>query len=161
MQRIERFLNGASGQASSFLAGGAVILMMLLTCADVAMRLFDRPIPGTYEIIGFLGTLAAAFALAATSVEKGHIAVDLLANMLPPRLQIFLDAVSALLGILLFAAIAWQSALYALDLRASGEVSPTLGMPIYPFAAGIAAGCALLCLVLAAELVRCLRRVIS
>ena len=75
MQRIERFLNGASGQASSFLAGGAVILMMLLTCADVAMRLFDRPIPGTYEIIGFLGTLAAAFALAATFFGSGQVAL--------------------------------------------------------------------------------------
>jgi len=28
---------------------------MLLTCADVVMRLFDRPIPGTYELVGYLG----------------------------------------------------------------------------------------------------------
>ncbi len=161
MQRIDWFLNIVSRQASSFIAGVAVILMMLLTCADVVMRLFDRPIPGTYEIIGYLGALAVAFALAHTSVEKGHIAVDLVVNLLPPRLQIFMDAVGALLGTILFAALAWQSALYALDLRQSGEVSATLGMAVYPFAAGIAAGCALLCLVLAAELVRSLRRIAS
>ena len=135
--------------------------MMLLTCADVVMRLFDRPIPGTYEIIGFLGALAVAFALAQTSIEKGHIAVDLLVNLLPPRVQILLDIFAALTGTAIFGAITWQSALYALDLRQSGEVSATLGMPVYPFAAGIAAGCALLCLVLIAELARSLRRIKS
>ena len=105
------------------------------------------------------GALAVALALAATSMEKGHIAVDLLVNRLPQRGQIFLDAISSLFGLALFAALTWQSALYALDLRQSGEVSATLGMPVYPFAAGIAAGCALLCLVLGTEFGRCLRRI--
>ena len=158
MHRIERFVNNLSRPAG-LAAGTALISMMLLTCADVVMRFFDLPIPGTYEIIGFLGALAVALALAATSMEKGHIAVDLLVNRLPQRGQIFLDAISSLFGLALFAALTWQSALYALDLRQSGEVSATLGMPVYPFAAGIAAGCALLCLVLGTEFGRCLRRI--
>jgi len=158
MQRVDRLVNTTSRHVNT-IAGAAIMAMMLLTSADVVMRLVDRPIPGTYEIIGFLGALAVAFALAHTSVEKGHIAVDLLVNLLPPRAQILLDAFGALTGTAIFGAITWQSALYAVDLRQSGEVSATLGMPVYPFAAGIAAGCALLCLVLIAEFARSLRRI--
>ena len=29
-------------------SAAAIVFIMLLTCADVVMRLFDRPIPGTY-----------------------------------------------------------------------------------------------------------------
>ena len=158
MQRIDRLVNTTSRHVNT-IAGAAIMAMMLLTSADVVMRLFDRPIPGTYEIIGFLGALAVAFALAHTSVEKGHIAVDLLVNLLPPRVQILLDVFGAMMGTAIFGAITWQSAMYALDLRQSGEVSATLGMPVYPFAAGIAAGCALLCLVLIAEFACSLRRI--
>ncbi|HAJ28139.1 MAG TPA: TRAP transporter small permease, partial [Syntrophus sp. (in: bacteria)] len=118
MQRVDRLVNTASRNVNT-IAGAAVMAMMLLTCADVVMRLFDRPIPGTYEIIGFLGALAVAFALAQTSVEKGHIAVDLLVNLLPPRVQIILDVFAALTGTAIFAAITWQSALYAVDLSQS------------------------------------------
>jgi len=160
MQRVDRLINTTSRHVNT-VAGAAVMAMMFLTCADVVMRLADRPIPGAYEIIGFLGALAVAFALAQTSLEKGHIAVDLLVNLLPPRVQILLDIFGAMMGTAVFGAITWQSALYAVDLRQSGEVSATLGMPVYPFAAGIAAGCALLCLVLVAEFARSLRRIKS
>jgi TRAP-type C4-dicarboxylate transport system permease small subunit len=160
MQLVDRLIKTTSRHLNT-IAGAAIVAMMLLTCADVVLRLFDRPIPGTYEIIGFLGALAVALALAHTSVEKGHIAVDLLVNLLPPRIQLLLDAFGALTGTAIFGAVTWQSALYALDLRQSGEVSATLGMAVYPFAAGIAAGCALLCLVLIAEFARSLRRISS
>ncbi len=160
MQRIESILYNLSRKAG-LTAGAAVILMMLLTCTDVVMRFFNRPLPGTYEIVGFLGTFAVALALAATSVEKGHIAVDLLVNRFPQRLQILIDAGGSLFGFVLFAALTWQSSLYALDLRQSGEVSATLGMPVYPFAAGIAFGCALLCLILITDFSRSIRRMLS
>jgi len=65
------------------LAGAAVIIMMLLTCADILLRLLRHPIPGTYEMVGFLGTVIISFSLAYTSIEKGHIAVEILVEKLP------------------------------------------------------------------------------
>ena len=65
-------------RALNTLAGAAIVVMMLLTCADVVFRLLRQPIPGTYEMVGFLGTIVASFALAYTSLEKGHIAVEIL-----------------------------------------------------------------------------------
>ncbi len=129
-------------------AGAAVILMMVLTCADVVLRLLRHPIPGTYEIAGFLGTVIISFSLAFTSLEKGHIAVEILVEKLPRRMQVGIEAVTSLIGAVLFGLITWQSLVYATDLWQSGEVSMTLTMPIYPFIYGIAAGSGLLCLAL-------------
>jgi len=74
-----------AGKAFNILACAAVIAMMLLSTADVVLRLFGKPIPGTYELVGFLGTVVVSFALAFTSIEKGHIAVEILVEKLPQR----------------------------------------------------------------------------
>ena len=135
-------------------AGSAVVIMMLLTCTDVLLRLFRRPVPGAYEIVGFLGTVVIAFSLAYTSLEKGHIAVEILVEKLPRWMQAGIDTIVSLIGSVLFALITWQSMAYAADLKQSGEISVTLTMPIYPFIYGIAVGSALLCLVLLMETLR-------
>ncbi|MDY0269479.1 TRAP transporter small permease [Trichloromonas sp.] len=136
------------------LAGAAIVAMMLLTCADVMLRLFGHPIPGTYELVSFFGAVAVAFAMAHTCVEKGHIAVSVLVQLLPRRGRETVDALTSALSLLLFALIAWRSVLYAEDLRRSGEVSLTLQLPFYPFIHGIGLAAAAVCLVLLADLVR-------
>lgn len=136
------------------LAGAAVVLMMLLTCADVLLRLLRHPIPGTYELVGYLGTVIISFSLGLTSLSKGHIAVEILVEKLPRRAQAGIEAGTSLISAALFGLIAWQSLVYATDMRQSGEVSVTLTMPIYPFIYGIAAGSTLLVLVLLLDSLR-------
>jgi len=131
---------------------------MLLTCADVAMRLFGRPIPGTYELVGYFGAVIIAFAMAQTSVERGHIAVEMLVDRLPRRPRHVVEALSALVGAFLFALLAWQSLIYAADLMESGDVSLTLGVPTWPFVSCIGAGSALLVLVLLVDALRDLKK---
>ena len=160
LRRPVKYLEGA-GRAFNILACIAVIAMMLLSTADVVMRLFGKPIPGTYELVGFLGTVVVSFALAFTSMEKGHIAVEILMEKLPQRAQMAIEAFCNLIGALLFAAIAWQAVVYGLDIKASGEVSLTLQMPPYPFIFGIAVGCALLALLLVADFAKSLRRTLD
>lgn len=122
--------------------------MMLLTCADVLLRILRCPIPGTYEIVGLLGATFVSFSLAHTTTERGHIAVDFIVQKLPLRLQDLIDCINSIICAFLFAVITWQSVVYALDLKNSGEVSMTLQMPIHPFVFGIALGCGMLSLVL-------------
>ncbi len=150
-----------AGRGFNILACVAVVFMMLLSTADVFLRLLGKPIPGTYELVGFLGAVVVSFALAFTSMEKGHIAVELLVERLSQRAQLGIEAFCNLIGALLFASIAWQAFLYALDIRKSGEVSPTLQMPSYPFIFGIAIGCALLCLLLITDGIKSLRRTLD
>lgn len=139
------------------LSAAAVMAMMLLTCADIVLRLMRRPITGTYELMGFLAALFVSFALAQTSVDKGHIAVDFLVMRLSRRAQRIIDAINDGVCIGLFALVTRQCVVYGAELRASGEVSMTLQLPVYPVVYGIGAGCAVLCLVLAARVVDSLR----
>ena len=139
------------------LSAAAVMAMMLLTCADIVLRLMRRPITGTYELMGFLAALFVSFALAQTSVDKGHIAVDFLVMRLSRRAQRIIDALNDGVCIGLFALVTRQCVVYGAELRASGEVSMTLQLPVYPVVYGIGAGCAVLCLVLAARVVDNLR----
>lgn len=150
MEQSEKIMRQVS-LICSHAAGIAVVVMMLLSTADVVLRFFGRPITGAYEIVGFLGILVVSFALARTSMEKGNIAVDILVNLFPRRVQAVITLCNHLVGAVLFGLISWQSLMYGLELKRSGEVSLTLGMPVYPFALGIAVGCGLLTLSLFAE----------
>ena len=142
-----------------WVAGTAIVAMMLLTCADVILRYFRRPIPGTYELVCFLGAVAVAFAMAHTSVERGHVAVSIVVRLFPKRIQDLIESITGSFGFAFFALIAWQSVIYANDLRAYGEVSLTLQLPFYPFVYGIGFSAAAVCLVLLADLFKNLMKV--
>ena len=147
MNKIQRL---ATRLASWFngIAALAVAAMMILTCLDVFLRLWRHPIPGTYEIVSMLGAVFVSFSLARTSVDQGHIAVDFLVIRLPKKWRNAIEAVNDGVAALLFTAVAYQSIIYAGDLKACGEVSMTLQLPIHPFVIGVAVGSAMLGLVL-------------
>jgi len=90
-----------AGKGFNIIAGIAVIAMMLLSTADVVLRRFGKPIPGTYELVGFLGTIVVSFALGFTSLEKGHIAVELLVSKLPLRTQLAIETFTNLFSFLI------------------------------------------------------------
>jgi TRAP-type C4-dicarboxylate transport system permease small subunit len=150
IERVSVRLNAVSA--------AAVVFIMLLTCTDVVMRLFGSPIPGTYELVGYFGAVIVAFALAYTSVERGHIAVELLVGKLPRRPQLLIEGLGSVAASALFGVLAWQSQVYARDLIETGEVSLTLGIPTWPFVFGLAAGCAMLAFVLLLDALRQLKR---
>ena len=155
--RIEKWVATVAA-AFNWVAAAAVASMMVITCLDVVLRLFRRPIPGTYEIVGFLGAVFASFSLGYTSLQRGHIAVDFLVQKLGARPQAALDALNAFICSVLFGLLTHQCLGYAADLRAAGEVSMTLQMPVYPFVYGLAAGCLLLSVVLAVQTLKRLTR---
>lgn len=142
----------------NYIAGVAVVAMMLLTCADIVMRFFGKPLPGVYDLVGFLGAVSVSFALAYTSVQRGHVAVEILMEKLPRRVQFRLLSIGNLAGAVFFLFLTWQSFLYARELLDTGEVSMTVAIPIHPFVFGTAAGCGLLSLVLIVDAVLFLRR---
>lgn len=151
--RIERFV-ARIAERVNWIAAAAVVFMMLITTADVIMRVFRHPILGTYEIVGFTGAVVIAFSLPYTSIQKGHIAVEFLVQRLPWLARVIINIINAFISIVLFAVIAWQCAEYAETMKISGEVSSTLQMPTYPFLYGISFGCLLLCVVLFIEFLR-------
>jgi TRAP-type C4-dicarboxylate transport system permease small subunit len=158
-----------------WIAGISIVCMMLLTCVDVALRFCVtvyhethweflvpfRPIAGTYELVCYMATVAVAFAMAHTTVEKGHVAVSFVVELLPKKAQSLIATITNSCGLLFFILIAWRSFLYAGHLKASGEVSLTLQLPFYPFVYGIAFSAFAVCPVILSDLLRSLGKVFS
>jgi TRAP-type C4-dicarboxylate transport system permease small subunit len=136
----------------NWIAGWAMVGMMLLTCCDVLLRLFRKPILGTYEVVGFLGAVVISFALAQTTIDRAHVAVQLLVIRLSPagRKAVFL--ITSLLSLGLFATIAFESLRFGNALRTAGEVSMTLHLPFFPILYGICFSAAIVCIICLVDL---------
>jgi TRAP-type C4-dicarboxylate transport system permease small subunit len=146
IRRVSNFLNA--------LAGWSLVAMTALTCADVLLRIFRFPIRGTYEVIGFLGAAVAAFAMAHTTLHRGHVAVEVLVANLGHRLRWTIYLVTQALSVFLFVLIAYQSLQYGKSLKAASEVSLTLQLPFYPVLYGISVSSVVVCLVLLVDIWR-------
>ena len=147
MRSFMRFTHWTS-RILNWVAGWGLVGMMGLSCADIVLRLFRRPILGTYEMVGFLGAIVAGFAMAQTTIERGHVAVQIVVTKFPPRVQKPLYLITHLLSLLLFAVLAWECVRYGNDFRTSGEVSMVLGLPFYYVVYGIAFSAAVVSIVL-------------
>ena len=140
------------------IAGWSLVAMMSLTVADVILRSFRRPILGTYEIVGLMGAIVIAFAMPHTTLQRGHVAVEIVVSNLSPSVQSIVNLVTRILSIILFALIAWECFNYGNELKASGEVSMTLRLPFYPILYGIAFAAIVVCLVIVSRILQSMVR---
>ena len=106
--------------------------------------------------MGFLGAIVASFAMAHTTILRGHVAVELLVMRLPHKVQVVIYLIIHVLSIALFALIAYESILFGNDLRLANEVSLTLQIPFFPVLFGISFACMVVCLVLLVDFWRVL-----
>jgi len=148
----------AASSALAAVAAAALTLLMLLTIADVALRILGRPIVGTYELVALGGAIASGLSLPLPSWERGHISGDSFVARLPRLPRAVLNLATRLLVLGLFLVLGWNLLKYALDLRAAGEVTPTLRVPFFPVPFGVGLACLLECLVMAADILKIFRR---
>lgn len=140
------------------IAGWSLVGMMLLTVADVILRLFRRPILGTYEIVGLLGAIVIAFAMPHTTLQRGHVAVEIVVSRLSLSAQSLINLITRILSVLLFALIGWECLQYGNELKGAGEVSMTLRLPFYPVLYGIALAAVVVCLVVVSGIFKSMAR---
>jgi len=137
-----------------WVAGLCVAAMMLLTVADIVLRaLATKPIPGLLEIVELLLACSFFLALPATFLRDKHIVVDVIDAMAPRQVPL-LKRISAALGVVVLALMAWQGWIAAKDSLLFGDVTFDLSLPriIYwiPVLAGMMVA-ALAALVMAAS----------
>lgn len=136
------------------IAGGVSLLALtLLATMNVALRIFQAPVGGTYEIVSFLGAIVTAGALGYTQKRKDHIVVDILSDKFPPRVKRVLDQVSYALILVFFSIVSWQTYVYGKMLLMTGEMSETLKIAYHPFVFLVSAGFAVLALTILLDLV--------
>ena len=144
--KVCKFLYGVSGFT--------LVIMMLLTVFDVAMRIMGRPIAGVYELVGYSAAIVVGFALPYTTWTRGHIYMEFVLDKLPVRSKDFANILTRIVGIALLAVVAYNLVDVGIDLYVTGEVSPTLQLPVYLFVWAVAFCCCMMCLVLFCDMLR-------
>lgn len=122
MKALDRILAGVS-TAGGFIAGIALMSMLMLIMADVLMKyLMDQPITGTLEIVSYYFMPLAVY-LALPYVERTgeHISVPLVTERLPEPVRRALAIVVALLSAGYLLIVAWACGRKALALTQSGD----------------------------------------
>jgi TRAP-type C4-dicarboxylate transport system permease small subunit len=140
----------------NLVSAAALIAMMGLVNVNVILRPFGKPIWGCYEIVGFLGTVVLSFALIHITMTHGHMAVGIVLSRMPKGFRAAMDIINQVLVVIMMILVAWQSARYGTKIWYSGEISPTLKIPFYPFLYGIALAFALASLVALVNLLKSL-----
>jgi TRAP-type C4-dicarboxylate transport system permease small subunit len=136
--------------------------MMFLTLFDVAGRyFFNRPILGTWELVGLMLVFAGTWGLAYCQIMRSHIRVDVLLTMFPRKVQESINVISYLVGAVGFSLISWQVFLMAKNYYINDYVTDTLGIPVYPFMLGLTIGSGLIALVLLMDVIASLTEVIK
>jgi TRAP-type C4-dicarboxylate transport system permease small subunit len=135
-------------------AGFFIAAMVVLTCANILLRLVWVPLSGTFELMGYFGATATAFALGFTQMKRGHVAVDIVVQRFSQKTRKILNGVNCVICMAFFAVVAWQIATYGMTLRRTGEVTETLRIVYYPFTFAVALGCGVLSLVFLTNFLR-------
>jgi tripartite ATP-independent transporter DctM subunit len=158
---LESFVKPISRIA--ILAGrGVLAVMVLLITLDVVLRyFFNRPIPGSYELVEFMMVVLVYLGLAHTQIEKDHISIKLLTNKLSRETVAIMSSATYLLCLGIFALITWRCTVEALALQVEGTASGVLFIPNFPFMMVVAFGSALLCLVFLIDVFNSLHSVVQ
>ena len=160
MYLLDKF-NSRVSQVFSWIAGGALVAIMLLAVGNMFLRAFYVPFGATWEVIAFLAAIVTALALGYAQIQKVHVSIDLLVQRFPPRLRALLESITYLLSVILFATASWHIYLYAVRLQERGALSETLRLPYYPFTYAVAAGFLCFTLVLLADFIKSLTGVVK
>jgi TRAP-type transport system small permease protein len=152
MQFFHRFL-----RVLALAAGVILLFLMAFIVVDVVLRyVFNAPFSSSKEITEFAMSLIVFLAIAYCGWTGGHIAVDLLEELLDRPSLRFLPAVISFVGAALFAVIAWQATMETI--ATISQVSNMLRMPHFPFRFTVAFGSATFALVMFIQGIDALRR---
>jgi len=150
---IGRFLTTAS-TVLSVIGGVALTFMMFLTVADVFMRAGGHPILGTYEIVGLALALVIGFAVPKVSMDRGHVYMEFVVERLPKNWKVIMNTFTRVACIFLFIIIGYNLFSVGNEFHRSGEVSPTLKLPFFPVAYGVAVCCFIEVLVFVNDIIK-------
>ena len=108
--------------------------VMVLVTIDVLMRnLFNRPITGVFEIVSMSLIGIVIFGFSYVQSTKDHIIVEVFTQNLPRKYQNVLNFAGCLIGLMVFAVLAWQSVDYTISSYQSREYTMgLLRIPLWP-----------------------------
>jgi TRAP-type C4-dicarboxylate transport system permease small subunit len=129
------------------LAAIVLVLIVLIVVANIVLRAFDTAIAGAYDLIVILTPVAISLSIAYCAVKDGHVAVGMLVERFPKKVQNIIDFVIGSITIVTLLMVTWYVVMHADKMRQNHEVTTTILIPYAPFIIIIAVGVAMLALV--------------
>ena len=133
--------------ALAYVACAGLMVMVSVVTVDVVLRVCRVPFTGAYDIVRIAAGLTVAAALPYTTAIKGHVAIEYFFQQLGRRGRLGVDALMRVSAMALFSLLAWGCVDYGNSLRATGEVSMTLQVPIFWLPYILAVSCGLVVLI--------------
>ncbi|NLM28739.1 MAG: TRAP transporter small permease [Clostridiaceae bacterium] len=133
MQKITELIKKAS-KLMDTIAGWGIVAIMALVVINVLLRvIFNSPILGVYEYVGYTTAGVIAFSIAYCALQNAHIAIEFIFEKMPLKSRKIINIISAIVIVLFLLFLCVQVVVYAVKVMSTGEVSPTAKMPFYPF----------------------------
>lgn len=116
------------------LASVALVLMMLVTLADVFMRYaFNNPIRGAYEMVEAMMTVFVFNGMSTAFFQRRNIVIDLVDSFMRRSIVVALIRMSDVLTVATITLFAYAMIKPAMQSYAYGEVKLELQVPIWWF----------------------------
>lgn len=115
-----------------WVAGGALLVAMLVDTTAMLSRQVQQPLPGAIEVVQVVVMLAASGALLMAAIEHAHARVHLLVDRMPPAARSWLERLHALGAVSLWAVLLAGSGWICADLWQGHEESELLRIPYRP-----------------------------
>ncbi|WP_460274281.1 TRAP transporter small permease [Celeribacter sp. ULVN23_4] len=115
-----------------WIASAALLVMMLITVADVLLRrAFDTAVRGAYDVVSTGLLVMVFFGLAPVVARATEISIDIIDALLSSRAVAFAKFLSTILALTVFLFLGWSMASPAQDAYRWGGYSLELGMPVW------------------------------
>lgn len=151
LRPIDRITDAANLVAALCLLG----IFLLVAAEIVARNLLNHSIAFSWEVAAYLMGACFMFAAASALKDGAHVRVTGLVDTVPPRAAQALDLAAALIGLAVAAALAWALAEMAwLSFQRGSTSAGAVRIPLVWPQAALAAGAALLCLQIVAQVLR-------
>jgi TRAP-type C4-dicarboxylate transport system permease small subunit len=159
MKKLTELINNIS-RLFDRIAGWGIVALMVMVVTNVLMRVvFNSPLLGVYEYVGYFAAVIIGLSLAFCYVQDAHISISFITDKLSPRLRHIVGLITQAVAVVFMALFSYQMVDYAIKTAASGEVSATTRILTYPFILIIAAGLIILTLVILVQFINNIRTV--
>ena len=132
-QRLDRLATVIERIAGLFLG----VITVLVFASALGRYAFAEPIPDAFDVARLMLGVAMLWGFASVGYRGAHIKVDLVAELLPARVRLWLDVAASLVLLLFTVLLAWMLLGRVQSAFASNEATFDLRLPVWPWLAAI------------------------
>lgn len=133
----------------------ALVFIMAVTFVDVVGRfVFNAPLTFAVELVRLGMGLLVLFGLAITTLNRGHISVDLIEGLVSGFGRRILASIAALSALVFITLVAWRLWDRGFQFLQDGLATQVLFLPVYPVVLLMAAAAAVAALIALLQVVR-------